>query len=152
MTCDDSFGTRAPISGGTALGSGTSTVTDSRTLSSLTEATTYYYCALANNSVGTSTGSIVSFTTLPVAPTNLIGTASSPDVILNWSDNSSSEDGYNIWRSSDGVNYASIATTSADAISYTDAGLGSGTWYHKVKAFKGTTYSLFSNPATTTLP
>jgi phosphodiesterase/alkaline phosphatase D-like protein len=70
-TCSDSFGTRVPASGGTALGSGTSTVNwsvNTNTVTTLQPGTTYYYCALASNSFGTSVGSIVSFTTPPVAP------------------------------------------------------------------------------------
>lgn len=153
--CDDVFGTRAPFSGGTNLGSGTSTVNYSRSVSGLSDNTTYYYCAIASNSGGTGFGSIVSFTTpqaLPNAPSNLTGTASSSDVVLNWSDNSSNEDGFNVWRSADGSSFSSVATTTANVITYTEIGLGAGTWYHKVRAFKGAGYSGFSNIATTTNP
>ncbi|EYF04549.1 beta strand repeat-containing protein [Chondromyces apiculatus] len=66
-TCDDSFGTRAPTSGGTALGSGSSLVAYSRVLTGLAPDTTYYYCAIASNSAGTSFGAMMSFTT-PAAP------------------------------------------------------------------------------------
>ncbi len=61
-TCNDSFGTRAPASSGTALGSGnTAGVAYSNTIAGLTAATTYYYCAISNNSQGTTFGSIQSF-------------------------------------------------------------------------------------------
>lgn len=154
-SCDDTFGTRAPFSGGTDLGSGTSDVAYSRSIFSLSPNTTYYYCAIASNSGGTGLGSIVSFTTPqapPSAPSNLSGTASGSDVVLNWSDNSLNEDGFNVWRSTDGLNFSSVASTTASIITYTDVGLGAGTWYHKVRAFNGAGYSGFSNTATTTIP
>ena len=48
-TCNDSFGTRAPSSGGSSLGTGNSGVAFSRTTSGLTPGTTYYFCAIASN-------------------------------------------------------------------------------------------------------
>jgi hypothetical protein len=76
-TCSDSFGTRLPASGGTALGSGTSSVPYSQTLSSLTPNTTYYFCAVAQNGTGTAFGSVLSFTT-PSAPG--VATSAATDV------------------------------------------------------------------------
>ena len=67
--CSDTFGTRSPASGGTALGSGTASVAYSTTLTGLLPGTKYFYCALANNAVGTSVGAVASFTTLPAKPT-----------------------------------------------------------------------------------
>ncbi|HUL59112.1 MAG TPA: hypothetical protein VLU43_07555 [Anaeromyxobacteraceae bacterium] len=77
-SCSDSFGTRAPTSSfnDSALGSGTSPVGYSRALAGLTPATTYYYCAIATNSVGTSFGAVLSFTTLAAAPTVTTSAAS----------------------------------------------------------------------------
>ena len=60
-TCNDSFGTRSPASGGTALGSGTVNINYSSAISDLTGGTTYYYCAIANNSAGNGYGAIASF-------------------------------------------------------------------------------------------
>ncbi len=62
-TCDDTFGTRSPSSGGTALGSGTTTVAFNQATGLLTGATTYYFCALASNQSGTSTGAVLNFST-----------------------------------------------------------------------------------------
>jgi hypothetical protein len=59
---------RAPVSGGTALGAGSSAVPYGQALTSLVPGTTYYYCALASNVVGTGLGTVLSFTT-PAAPT-----------------------------------------------------------------------------------
>ncbi|MBX3293622.1 MAG: carboxypeptidase regulatory-like domain-containing protein [Acidobacteria bacterium] len=67
-TCSDSFGTRAPSSGGTDLGSGTSPTAYNRSIAGLSPATTYYFCAIAQNAEGTSFGSVLNFTTLPLAP------------------------------------------------------------------------------------
>ncbi|HZF48961.1 MAG TPA: MYXO-CTERM sorting domain-containing protein, partial [Polyangiaceae bacterium] len=66
-TCNDSFGTRAPVSGGTSLGAGSSAVAYAETLAGLTPGTTYYFCAIAENAVGTGFGAVMSFTT-PGAP------------------------------------------------------------------------------------
>jgi MYXO-CTERM domain-containing protein len=66
--CNDSFGTRAPASGGTALGNGTSPVSFSQAIVDLAPATTYYVCAIASNSVGTRFGEVISFTTAPASP------------------------------------------------------------------------------------
>lgn len=69
-SCTDSFGTRAPASGGTALGSGSSLVAYSNSVSGLASGTTYYYCAIASNGGGKALGSVVSFSVpLPSAPT-----------------------------------------------------------------------------------
>ena len=61
VTCNDTFGSRAPGSGGTALGSSYSSQSFSQSISGLSAGTTYYYCAIAQNSVGTSFGAVVSF-------------------------------------------------------------------------------------------
>ena len=68
VTCNDSFGVRAPFSGGIGLGGGTSAVSYSQNVSGLTPGTTYYFCAVASNLVGTGFGAVLSFTT-PAAPT-----------------------------------------------------------------------------------
>src|SRR6185503_5151409 len=53
-TCNDTFGTRAPGSGGSGLGSGVAFVNFSQALTALTPGTTYYFCAIAQSSIGTS--------------------------------------------------------------------------------------------------
>ncbi|MGC4122586.1 MAG: hypothetical protein QM765_50055 [Myxococcales bacterium] len=75
-SCNDTFGTRSPASGGTSLGSGNSSVAYSQAVSGLTGATTYYYCAIASNTQGTAFGSVGTFTT-PSAPTSVTTNAAS---------------------------------------------------------------------------
>ncbi|KKR46260.1 MAG: Peptidase M23, partial [Parcubacteria group bacterium GW2011_GWB1_40_14] len=67
-SCNDSFGTRAPASGG-AIGyaGGTTTTPYERTISGLTGGSLYYFCAIANNPYGNGYGSMMQFTT-PFSP------------------------------------------------------------------------------------
>jgi MYXO-CTERM domain-containing protein len=68
INCDDTFGTRAPASGGDDLGAGLSAVNFDEVINGLIPATTYYYCAIADNASGVSFGDVLSFTTAPAAP------------------------------------------------------------------------------------
>ncbi len=72
-TVNNSFGTRVPVSGGTALGSGTSPVNFSEAITGLAANTTYYYGAIADNPSGLSFGSLATFTTPPQAPLGNVG-------------------------------------------------------------------------------
>ncbi|MGV3624135.1 MAG: beta strand repeat-containing protein, partial [Archangium sp.] len=74
-TCNDSFGTRTPSTGGTSLGSGSGSTPFTQALTGLTPGATYYYCAIASNSVGTSVGTVQTFSSSAVAPTVLTDTA-----------------------------------------------------------------------------
>lgn len=60
-SCNDTFGTRSPSTGGTSLGSGTTAVAYSRGISNLTGGRVYYFCAIASNSAGTGFGTVQSF-------------------------------------------------------------------------------------------
>ncbi len=85
-TGNDTFGTRLPASGGQSLGSGISLVASQQSLTMLTPATTYYYCAIAQNLGGTSVGAVMSFTTPAIPPTVATGASSSitaTETILN---------------------------------------------------------------------
>lgn len=65
---------------------------------------------------------------------------------LTWQDDASTEDGYTIQRSFDGINFSDIATTSVNTISYLDESLSPGkTYYYKVRAIKGDTSSPLSD-------
>jgi hypothetical protein len=75
-SANDTSGTRVPASGGSALGAGNSAVPYSLGITGLTPGTTYYYWAIAQNSLGTSFGAVVSFFT-PLPPTVVTASASS---------------------------------------------------------------------------
>ncbi len=89
VTCDDSFGTRAPATGGTNLGAGNAAVAYTQALTGLTSATTYYFCAIVSNSVGTSFGTVLSFTTAaaPAVTTNAATLVTNNSATLNGSAN-----------------------------------------------------------------
>lgn len=139
-TCDDTFGTRAPVAGGDALGSGSSNVAFSENVTGLTQNTTYYVCAIASNSGGTGVGSVQSFTTLPSIPTaptgvtasNVSGTENS----VSWTDTSSNESGFKVERSANYGGYVQVGTTSANATSYSDTSASADNSYeYRVRAY-----------------
>jgi len=66
--------------------------------------------------------------TLPAAAANLAVTgASASSISLSWSDLAGNESGYHVYRSSDGVNYAQVASLAANSQAFTDSGLPAGT-------------------------
>jgi hypothetical protein len=65
--CNNTFGTRAPLTGGTSL-SGNGSQTFTQDIVGLAAGTTYYYCGIGQNGVGTTLGPPLSFTTLIAAP------------------------------------------------------------------------------------
>src|SRR3989344_5572420 len=80
VTCNDSFGTRVPVLGGTNLGAGSASVPYSQNISSLIADTTYYFCAIASNVGGTGFGGILSFTTATAGGNNTPGAPTIPYV------------------------------------------------------------------------
>jgi MYXO-CTERM domain-containing protein len=68
ISCDDSFGTRAPVTGGTSLGAGMSPLPLEQPIAGLEPNLTYYYCAAASNLGGATFGEVQSFITDPMPP------------------------------------------------------------------------------------
>ena len=90
--------------------------------------------------------------TPPVAPSSLAATAvSSSQVNLTWSDNSANEDGFKLYRSTDGVNFSNIKIVGPNVTSYSDTGrTGSTTYYYRVLAYSIGGTSAYSNTAVVT--
>lgn len=83
------------------------------------------------------TGRTYGFTSpAPSAPTSLSFTALTPtSMTLNWTDNSATEAGFVIYRSTDGVNYSFVTQTTANATASVQSGLATGlTYYWRVYA------------------
>jgi hypothetical protein len=114
----------------------------SYTDAAVSENTTYWYRVRATNSVGDSayTGTASATTpTCPATPPNAPTLSLSKGraiVYVNWTDNSSDEDGFRIYRGTSSTNLTLIATVSANTTSYTDSGLARRTYYYyKVCAY-----------------
>ena len=88
-TCNGTFGSSAPTTGGVALGSGTSYVTYSEPITGLSPGTTYYYCPLAQNPEGLGVGSVATFVTptVPTATTTAATTVTATTATLNGTTN-----------------------------------------------------------------
>jgi hypothetical protein len=85
------------------------------------------------------------------APTNLNGSfhGNLETVSLNWVDNSDNEKGFYVERKPAGSAFGRVATTAANATSYTDEELlEPGPYEYRVQAFKGDTTSEYSNVVT----
>lgn len=127
----------------------------------LNSATTYFYRVKANNAGGDSAASNVATATtltaptIPAAPTTLSAVAASASrVNLTWSDNSSNENGFQVWRTSNnGRSWTNIANVSANTASFTDNAVNARkTYSYAVRAFNDAGYSAYSNTATVTTP
>ncbi len=88
-----------------------------------------------------------------IAPSGLTAEpSSSTSAFLTWQDNSSDEDGFKVERVAEGPDsFAEIADVPADTTNYADDGLTTGvTYYYRVYAYRGGTFSLLSNTASVT--
>ena len=92
----------------------------------------------------------------PAAPSALLAmptSANGSSVNLIWADNSSTETGFEVQRSTSPtfVSPTLIATLPADTASYPQSGLAAGTtYYYRVRAVSGTVASAYSNVSTAT--
>ncbi|MCC2668172.1 MAG: repeat-containing protein, partial [Armatimonadetes bacterium] len=85
----------------------------------------------------------------PQAPSGLTATLQTGGVQLNWSDNSTGEDGFRVERSANGGAFGVIATLGANSTSYLSTGLAADTTYaFRVRAYNGAGSSAFSNTVT----
>jgi len=80
------------------------------------------------------------------SPTNLrITDSSSWHFTIEWQDNSNIEDGYVVERSKDGAGFQVIRKLTANSTEYTDILNELGTFTYRVRAYKGSYYSGYSN-------
>ena len=123
----------------------------------LSGATTYYYRVRATNAIGDSSYSneanATTSTAIPAAPSGLTATAaSSSQINLAWTDNSSNETGFKIERKTGaGGTYSQIATVAAGVVAYSDTALVvNTTYYYRVRATNAGGDSAYSNEANAT--
>jgi hypothetical protein len=87
---------------------------------------------------------IVYWDATPYGLTSVVVSATQID--LSWTYSSSNENGFKIERSTDGIDYTEIYTTAVSEKTYSDTGLTIvGSYYYRVRAIKGITYSNYSN-------
>jgi titin len=124
----------------------------------LIAATPYHYRVRAyegTNHSGYSNSAAATTLAPPAAPANLVATAvSSSRIDLSWTDNSTYEGGFKIERSTDGMNFSQIATSTANGTVYSNTNLlANTTYYYRVRAYDGANHSDYSNAASeATLP
>ena len=107
-----------------------------------------YSCSTNSDGNGNSTTTVV-----PVAPSNLTGVvASSTQINLSWTDNSTNETGFKVERKTGTGTYAAIGTTATDVSTFNDTGLTPSTTYtYRVYSFNAVGNSLtYSNEVTVT--
>ena len=118
----------------------------------------YHYRVRATNTSGDSdysnTSSVITAQNPPLAPTSLSASAASgTQVNLVWTDNAMNETGFRIERSADGVSFAQIGATGANATSYADLTVAAGILYqYRIRAFNSGGDSGFSNTASIATP
>jgi hypothetical protein len=119
----------------------------------LTAGVQYSYSVRAYNSVGGSgVAGPVSVTPNAgalAAPTDLTAVAQSgTSILLEWTDNTSTEDGFRVYRKIGDASYAPITTVSAGITQFLNEGLTVGESYcYRVTAFEGSIESGESNEA-----
>lgn len=88
-------------------------------------------------------------TKAPKAPTGLKVSTSKKvgeKLYLTWTDNSSTETGFIVYRSTDSLQFDSIGSVVQDVSSYTDSSLSANTkYFYRVAAYNGSGLSDFSN-------
>ncbi|TDE10560.1 fibronectin type III domain-containing protein [Dyadobacter psychrotolerans] len=124
----------------------------------LNPATQYWFRVRAINTANPSPFSnIASATTMdvaPVAPARLTAVAITYEQVnLSWADISGNETGFQIQRSTDGVNFTKVADVAANVTTYENKGLNALTkYYFRIFAFNAIGNSPLSNVAEVTTP
>ncbi|WP_428655570.1 fibronectin type III domain-containing protein [Runella sp.] len=121
-------------------------------------ASTRYYYYVGSQRGGTpsraksNTADATTFASVPSPPSNLSAVAiGSNQINLNWSDNSNNETGFELERSTDGVNFGKIQDIAANATSFSNTGLNpSIKYWYRVRAKNGAGNSGYSNVADAT--
>jgi hypothetical protein len=105
--------------------------------------TTYQYYIVARNSAGSSPPTYTAI--VPYRPVNLtaIQGSSSGSIQLTWTDKSSNETGFEIYRKIGTCaitgSWTKVASVGANTTTWTNTGLGSGNTYsYKIRAYKKT--------------
>ncbi len=90
----------------------------------------------------------------PSAPGNLTANAAGASAIaLSWNDNSSDETGFKIERKTTGGSFSEISTVGSGVTSFNDNAASPGVAYvYRIRAYRTTVYSIYSNEATATIP
>ncbi|MEQ1758998.1 MAG: fibronectin type III domain-containing protein, partial [Vicinamibacterales bacterium] len=134
------------------VGADVNTYTDT----TVTPETGYSYRIRAANAGGLSAySSGVAVTTQPPAPSALIASnPSTTSVQLAWTDNSTSETGFRIERSTNGGAFVEVGTALASATTFTDTtGVADTNYSYQVRASSATGFSAYSTTASaTTIP
>lgn len=122
------------------------------------EGATYYYRIRAVNVHGSSAytewTSITSFyTAIPNMPYGLKATAAAGAVTLNWGDDSNKEEGFEVERSTDGVNFGKVTTTVRNTTTFVDNTVAANTKYwYRVRAVNPKGASSYTNVVQVSTP
>jgi len=105
----------------------------------------------SGNSADSDTITVFVDNTNVFAPSELLANSFNAEIVLTWTDNSESEEGFIVERN-DGSGFVAVDTVSADITTYSDAGLLYGTEYkYRVAAFIGSLNSEYTNIASATI-
>ena len=140
---------------GISSGSGSASYTDT----SAPELTTLQYRVRAvygsNSSVPTSVATVT--TTVLKAPTGLSVMAGGSSAVLKWTDGTTTNSTVSVERSTDGTNWAVIASVNHGVQTYTNSPVTEGgTYYYRIRNYDGAatppTYSAYATASAVTVP